>query len=130
MRLFRVERLVAAAALLALAAACGGMETPADSAEPALEYGIRVHMMPVAGPQQSVRNTAGPHLSYFGGPVVSNAKVVQVIYGSGTYLSSITGTQIGSFYNSVLNSNYVDWPTPAAATARSSATPPRSPPTS
>ncbi|HEX3765718.1 MAG TPA: kelch repeat-containing protein [Kofleriaceae bacterium] len=54
----------------------------------------------------------GAHLQYFGGRVVSNIQVVQVIYGSGSFLPEVlsTGTpSIASFYQGVLNSPYVDW---------------------
>ena len=35
---------------------------------------------------------AGAHLSYFGGPVISNVHVVEVLYGSGSYLPQVAGT--------------------------------------
>jgi hypothetical protein len=55
---------------------------------------------------------AGAHLSYFGGRVVSNIHVVEVIYGAGTYLPQVTSTtapNIPSFYQGVTNSAYFDW---------------------
>jgi hypothetical protein len=55
---------------------------------------------------------AGAHLNYFGGRVVSNAHVVQVIYGTGNYLPQVTSTaspSMSTFYQGVLNSPYVDW---------------------
>ena len=51
---------------------------------------------------------AGVLLTYFGGRVVSNMQVVQVLYGTGSYLPQVT-TDIGNFYQGVLNSAYVDW---------------------
>src|SRR5690348_15239667 len=33
---------------------------------------------------------AGAHLNYYGGRVVSNMQVVQVIYGTGSYLPQVT----------------------------------------
>lgn len=56
---------------------------------------------------------AGAHLSYFGGPVISNAHVVEVLYGSGTYLtqvSSTTAPSIASFFGDILgtNSGYIN----------------------
>jgi uncharacterized membrane protein len=33
----------------------------------------------------------GAHLSYFGGPVISNIHVVEVLYGSGSYLPEVAG---------------------------------------
>ncbi len=55
---------------------------------------------------------AGAHLTYYGGRVVSSMQVVQVLWGSGSYLSGISGTaspSIATFYQGVLNSPYVDW---------------------
>lgn len=56
---------------------------------------------------------AGAHLSYFGGPVVTNAHVVQVLYGSGSYLPQLTTTatpSMASFFSDILglNSGYID----------------------
>ncbi len=54
----------------------------------------------------------GARLQYFGGRVVSNAQVVQVIYGTGRYLPQVTSTgspSMATFYQGVLNSPYVDW---------------------
>lgn len=55
---------------------------------------------------------AGAHLSYFGGPVISNVHVVQVLYGSGSYLSQVANTttpSVASFFGDLLgtNSGYV-----------------------
>lgn len=54
----------------------------------------------------------GAHLQYFGGRIVSNLQVVQVVYGTGSFIPEVlsTGTpSIASFYQGVLNSPYVDW---------------------
>lgn len=51
---------------------------------------------------------AGAHLSYFGGPVISNTHVVQVLYGTGSYLSQVATTttpSVASFYGDILGSN-------------------------
>ena len=55
---------------------------------------------------------AGAHLNYHSGRVVSNMQVVQVIYGTGSYLPQVTSTaspSVATFYQGVLNSAYVDW---------------------
>src|SRR5262249_49947528 len=55
---------------------------------------------------------AGAHLQYFGGRIVSNVQVVQVLYGSGSYIPQVTSTStpsMATFYQGVLNSPYVDW---------------------
>jgi len=44
---------------------------------------------------------SGAHLSYFGGPVISNVHVVQVLYGSGSYDPQVAGTStptMGNFF--------------------------------
>ena len=48
---------------------------------------------------------AGAHLTYFGGPVISNVQVVQVLYGSGSYNAQVAGTStpsMGNFYGDFL----------------------------
>jgi hypothetical protein len=55
---------------------------------------------------------AGAHLTYYGGRVVSNVQVVQVLWGSGSYIPQVTSTaspSMATFYQGVLNSPYVDW---------------------
>jgi hypothetical protein len=55
---------------------------------------------------------SGAHLSYYGGRVVSNVQVVQVIYGPGTYLPQTTGSvspTVSSFFAGVTDSPYFDW---------------------
>jgi len=55
---------------------------------------------------------AGAHLTYYGGRVVSNIQVVQVLYGTGSYLPQVSTTSspsMATFYQGVLNSPYVDW---------------------
>jgi hypothetical protein len=55
---------------------------------------------------------AGAHLTYYGGRVVSNMQVVQVLWGSGSYLPQVSSTatpSVASFYQQALNSSYVDW---------------------
>ncbi len=54
---------------------------------------------------------AGAHLTYFGGPIISNVQVVQVLYGSGSYNAQVAGTStpsMGNFYSDFLGtSGYV-----------------------
>jgi hypothetical protein len=76
--------------------------------------GTNVHKLPYrdgnAAPTEEIHATA--HLNYYGGPVVSNVQVVQVLYGSGTYLPQITSTaspSMASFYGGVTNSPYFTW---------------------
>lgn len=56
---------------------------------------------------------AGAHLSYFGGPVVSNAHVIQVLYGTGSYNLQVAGSSnptMGHFFSDLLgtHSGYID----------------------
>ena len=47
---------------------------------------------------------AGAHLTYFGGPIISNVQVVQVLYGSGSYNAQVAGTTsptMGNFYSDI-----------------------------
>ena len=50
---------------------------------------------------------AGARLTYFGGRVISNAQVVLVVYGSGSFLPQVTSAgspSMSSFFQQVLNS--------------------------
>jgi len=75
----------------------------------------RLHIVPVRDPNSAAIAPAAPagaHLSYFGGPVISNVHVVQVLYGSGSYNAQVAGTTsptMGNFYSDLTgtNSGYV-----------------------
>lgn len=57
---------------------------------------------------QSGSAPAGAHLSYFGGPVVSNAHLVQVLYGTGSYNPQVAGSSsptMGNFFGDLLGAN-------------------------
>ena len=54
---------------------------------------------------------AGAHADYFGGPVIANVHIVQVLYGTGAYLPNIAGTAtptLQQFYNDITQSSYFD----------------------
>jgi hypothetical protein len=56
--------------------------------------------------------TSGKTLTYYGGPVVKNIKVIQVLYGSGTFQPFVQGTGSGTmsaFYGGVVGSPYFTW---------------------
>lgn len=65
--------------------------------------------------RDSLVNTApvGAHLTYYGGKVISNVKLVMVLYGTnGTYASFLTNDaapSMLSFYQQMVNSTYMDW---------------------
>ena len=58
----------------------------------------------------------GLPLLYFGGPVISNVKVVVVLWGNN--VDPRITTRIGKFYRSVTDSNYVTWLSPQYDTFR------------
>jgi len=105
--------LTAVAPLPALAqasqsAAVVGRANAQDSQPPAL------NVLPVAATQHGVSQqnpiTSGPtgfsapagaHLNYYGGPIITNVQVVQVLYGSGSYEPHVAGTSsptMGQFF--------------------------------
>ncbi len=52
------------------------------------------------------------HLTYWGGRVVRNPRVVIVVWGSGTYQSQVvssSSSNVVAFYNGIEKSPYVDW---------------------
>src|SRR5258708_23789031 len=71
------------------------------------------------GPVNESTSPPGAHLTYYGGRVVSNLKVVQVLWGTGgaggadgqflAQVVHITTPSMATFYQQVLNSAYVDW---------------------
>jgi len=95
---------------------------------PYVAWGANNNPLLVGGPNALPSRPVGPvrrsapsgaHLIYYGGRVVSNMQVVQVLWGSGSagggngqYLAEVLGTttpNIATFYQGVLNSAYVDW---------------------
>jgi FG-GAP-like repeat len=60
-------------------------------------------------------NAAGatqPHVNYYGGHMLSHVKVIQVLYGSGTYEPEVvrtTAPSTASFYQTATSSFYFDW---------------------
>ncbi len=63
-------------------------------------------------PKGGHRPDASAQLVYYGGRIVSNLQVVQVLWGTGTYLPNVTSTStpsIATFYQQALNSDYTAW---------------------
>jgi hypothetical protein len=88
--------------------------TSAQQALPNVPAGPRLHIVPVLDPNNpnaaavGFAAPAGAHLSYFGGPVISNVHVVQVLYGSGSYNAQVAGTTsptMGQFYGDLTGAN-------------------------
>ena len=73
----------------------------------------RLHTVPLRDPNAAsgpvgFAAPAGAHLTYFGGPVISNVHVVQVLYGSGSYNAQVAGTTsptMGNFYGDLTGPN-------------------------
>jgi hypothetical protein len=71
----------------------------------------KFHGVPWRDPNAGPINTAAPagaHLSYFGGPIISNVQVIQVLYGSGSYNAQVAGTTsptMGQFYGDIVGAN-------------------------
>ena len=90
--------------------AAGGTNAAAPQQLPIVAV-QRVHTMPVRDPNSAAVAPAAPagaHLSYFGGPVISNVHVVQVLYGSGSYNAQVAGTTsptMGNFYGDLTGAN-------------------------
>jgi uncharacterized membrane protein len=103
------------AALLALSGCGAGSATdPTGPEAPTLPV-PQVIVQPWRDPRASTGPTSAAgtsHLTYYGGRVVSNTQVVQVLWGTGSYIpnvSSTTSPSIASFFQGVLNSAYIDW---------------------
>jgi hypothetical protein len=79
-----------------------------------------LNVMPVAATQDGVSRqnaiTSGPtgfaapagaHLNYYGGPIITNVQVIQVLYGSGSYEPHVAGTNsptMGQFFGDITGS--------------------------
>jgi hypothetical protein len=102
--------------LLALLGGSGVYPAGATPATPVQAARTRLggpHIMPFnSGGPRAAAAPSGAHLTYYGGRVLSNVQVVQVVYGSGTYLPQTTGNTtptVSSFYAGVTNAPYFDW---------------------
>ena len=76
--------------------------------------GLMPGAVPIIRPGQPFQVASSPQLTYYGGPVMSDAQVVSVVWGSGTYLSQVTdGTSpsFDTFFTHVTDSPYMAWRT-------------------
>ena len=94
------------------ASAC--MDATADfGSHDDIGFTSRVHSMPFSdATAHPYTAPAGAHLTYYGGKVIQNVKVVQVLYGSGTYISQISSTatpSMATFYAQSQSSGVWDW---------------------
>jgi hypothetical protein len=92
---------------------------PATAPRSHATHGMRRNVLGATA--AAVRPAATPHLHYYGGPVLQHVKVVEVVYGTGTYLPQVTGDttpNIPSFFSQVTNSPYMDWLSEYSANGR------------
>ena len=95
------------AAMAFVISACGqGAPSTASQSDEILS--TRVHKMPMnaSGTIQQNSAPAGAHLTYYGGRINAATKVVQVLWGSGSYLSNVSSTSapsMATFYNQMLS---------------------------
>src|SRR6476646_3973585 len=92
-------------------------QTPGTSAQtqPAMSFQGLHHGTPWRdpnGPAAAVgfAAPAGAHLTYFGGPIISNVQVIQVLYGSGSYNSQVAGTTsptMGNFFADITSTGLI-----------------------
>jgi hypothetical protein len=99
----------------------GGQEKVASQSSQALTGSPPLYGQRKLGPGQRAVALATPNLlTYLGGRVVSNMQVVEVLYGSGSYLpqvANIASPSVATFYQAVLNSPHVSWLTEYNTTA-------------
>jgi hypothetical protein len=110
------------ALLITLGACVANVAGTSDVPDGEPTYTSNVHAMPLMAPGSHDDVTdatsrifaapSGAHLTYYGGKVVQHASVVEVLYGSGTYISQLTATGAGSmsgFYAQAMTSGVYDW---------------------
>ena len=79
-----------------------------SSGIPAQSQGM-IHIVPFGRGSAALKNGAAPagaHLTYFGGPIISNIHVIVVFWGPSVN-AAVTGG-IGQFFTDITNSNYYD----------------------
>jgi hypothetical protein len=87
----------------------------ATQAQPVMTFHAFQHGVPWRdpnGPAAAVgfAAPAGAHLTYFGGPIISNVQVVQVLYGSGSYNSQVAGSTsptMGNFFADITSTGLI-----------------------
>lgn len=92
-----------------LAASCAAQVPDGLADQSNLVYGTRVHKMPIRRNAAPSPGPSGAHLTYYGGHVIPNVKVYEVLYGAGTYSTDISGTNLSNFYTQAVNSTFMDW---------------------
>ncbi len=71
-----------------------------------LQWGGRVHTMPrTDAPRAASTRSTTTHLTYYGGPVLSNVRVYTVFWNASVNYQS----QLPGFYQTIIQSPYFDW---------------------
>ncbi|MGZ7084386.1 MAG: hypothetical protein ACXVIO_14430 [Candidatus Angelobacter sp.] len=76
----------------------------------AIQHGVPWRDPNATGAVVGFAAPAGAHLTYFGGPIISNVQVVQVLYGSGSYNAQVAGTTsptMGNFYSDITSTGLI-----------------------
>src|SRR6476646_2536097 len=88
-----LSSLGAIALLGALASGCElGATSDTDGTQPGIRTMLLRHSDDHASNPPAPVAPAGAHLEYHGGNVITNARVAQVLYGSGSYIPEMTAT--------------------------------------
>jgi hypothetical protein len=110
------RRIVGVFAAMSLLLGGTALTAAARADRPALPVTPGTRLLPGLMPKtDAVTNAsapAGSHLNYYGGKVISNVHVTQVLYGSGTFTPEVSGTgasTLAAFYAGVTNSAHFDW---------------------
>jgi len=93
----------------AQAAGHSGQPLPVVSFQ-AIQHGVPWRDPKTSGGVVGFAAPAGAHLSYFGGPIISNVQVVQVLYGSGSYNSQVAGSTsptMGNFFGDITSTGLI-----------------------
>jgi Bacterial Ig-like domain (group 3) len=73
---------------------------------------IHVLRLPEAPATAGTSAISGAFATYFGGPIISNVHVVQVLYGTGSYLPGVQATttpSVASFFADITQSSFFDF---------------------
>ncbi len=90
--------------LALVVSACSGSDPGIDGVgEDAIVHGTRIHPMPMRS-RIIHQPPDNPSFTYYGGPLIGNAKVVEVLWGNGV----AHATELGRFYGSIVASEYFD----------------------
>jgi|GEM_PF-5684931 len=99
---------------IAILGACAGTPAAPAPLRDDVMFTDHAHAMPLGGASSTRAGLASAtgDLRYFGGRIIANARVTQVLYGPGQYLPELTattGATMASAYTQWLTSGVLDW---------------------